>query len=75
MLKVQYNSNNTSITRYYKASEFPYEAIIKLVQTGVTVTLNSVTNMELVDLSAHNTTFMLDLMSPPDTKLHLSEGC
>lgn len=75
MIKVQYNSNTTSITRYYKASEFPYEAIIKLVQTGVTVTLNSVTDMELADLSAHNATFMLDLMSPPDTELHLSEGC
>lgn len=75
MLKVQYNSNTTSITRYYKVNEFPCEAIIKLVQTGVTVTINSVSNEELIDLSANNATFMLDLMSPPDTELHLSEGC
>lgn len=33
-----------TITKHYPASNFPYETIIKLVQSGVTVTINSASN-------------------------------
>ena len=38
------SKNGRTITKHYPANNFPCDTIIKLVQTGVTVTINSVPN-------------------------------
>lgn len=48
MLEVTFTTpRSKTITKHYPASNFPYETIIKLVQTGVTVTINSVSTTTL----------------------------
>ena len=43
MIQVIYTSESgKSITRQYPISSFPFEAIISLVEIGITVTINSV---------------------------------
>ena len=48
MIQVEYQTSRGKITKHYSANTFPCEAIIKLVQTGVTVTINSATINPLV---------------------------
>ena len=48
MIQVVYTSESgKSITRQYQASEFPFEAIISLVEIGITVTINSVPTLTI----------------------------
>lgn len=48
MLEVTFiTPRSKTITKHYPASNFPYETIIKLVQSGVTVTINSVSTTTL----------------------------
>ena len=45
MLEVIYSTpRSKTITKHYPANNFPSDTIIKLVQTGVTVTINSIPN-------------------------------
>ena len=70
MIQVQYQSSRGKITKHYSASTFPCDAIIKLVQTGVTVTINSVNPaMKALDSTAIQTRLALDIL---DTKGDIS---
>lgn len=49
MIQVTFTTpKSKTITKHYPASNFPCETIIKLVQTGVTVTINSVPTTNLI---------------------------
>lgn len=74
MIEVQYKTSRGTITKHYPASNFPCGTIIKLVQAGVTVTINSAIETDIIE-PISTSTFMLDLMEPTDTSLDLSEGC
>ena len=55
MIQVQYQSSRGKITKHYSANTFPCEAIIKLVQTGVAVTINSASNfIKPIDILDNN---------------------
>lgn len=51
MIQVTYSSSRRGkpITKLMSATNFPIETIIKLVQTGVTVTINSVPSNNLAE--------------------------
>ena len=74
MIEVQYKTSTKTITKHYPANNFPCGTIIKLVQTGVTVTINSVIEANTIE-KIQTSTFMLDFMEPTDTSINLSEGC
>lgn len=73
MIEVQYKTSRGTITKHYPASNFPCGTIIKLVQTGVTVTINSVIEANTIE-KIQTSTSMLDFMEPIDTSIDLSEG-
>lgn len=74
MIEVQYKTSTKTITKHYPANNFPCGTIIKLIQAGVTVTINSAIERNAIK-QIQNSTFMLDFMEPTDTNIDLSEGC
>ena len=73
MIEVQYKTSRGTITKHYPASNFPCGTIIKLVQAGVTVTINSAIKTNIIE-QIQTSTSMLDFMEPTDTSIDLSEG-
>lgn len=63
MIQVEYQTSRGKITKHYSANTFPCEAIIKLVQTGVTVTINSAGNLtKPINSIAVQTKIALDIL-------------
>ena len=70
MLVVQYQTSRGTITKHYPASNFPCETIIKLVQTGVTVTINSApSNAKLIDINVFSTQTALSLLTSDEVSI------
>lgn len=74
MIEVQYKTSTKTITKHYPATSFPCETILKLVQAGVTITINSAIERNTIE-QIQTSTSMLDFMEPIDTSIDLSEGC
>ena len=73
MIEVQYKISTKTITKHYPATGFPCGTIIKLVQAGVTVTINSAIETNIIE-QIQTSTSMLDFMEPTDISIDLSEG-